>query len=44
MDGLLDEWMTGFELKGKQRMLFYTQIIEKGISDNLSRLIFVLCL
>ncbi len=33
MDGLLDEWMTGFELKGKQRMLFYTQIIEKGISD-----------
>jgi hypothetical protein len=30
---LLDEWMTGFELKGKQRMPFYTQIIEKGISD-----------
>jgi hypothetical protein len=30
MDGLLDEWMTGFELKGKQRMLSYTQIIEKA--------------
>jgi hypothetical protein len=26
-------WMAGFELKGKQRMLSYTQIIEKGISD-----------
>jgi len=24
--------MIGFELKGKQRMLSYTQIIEKGIS------------
>jgi hypothetical protein len=32
---LLDEWMTGFELKGKQRMPSYTQIIEKGISDFL---------
>ncbi|MEI6422149.1 MAG: hypothetical protein WCP55_08010, partial [Lentisphaerota bacterium] len=25
--------MTGFELKGKQRMLSFTQIIEKSISD-----------
>jgi hypothetical protein len=24
---LLDEWMTGSELKGKQGMLSYTQII-----------------
>jgi hypothetical protein len=28
---ILDEWMTGFELKGKQRMLSFTQIIEKSI-------------
>jgi hypothetical protein len=33
MDGLLDEWMNGVELKGKQRMLSYTQIIGKGILD-----------
>jgi len=33
MDGLLDGWIIGFELKGKQRMLSYSEIIEKGISD-----------
>jgi len=29
----MDYWMNGFELKGKQRMLSCTQILEKGISD-----------
>jgi hypothetical protein len=40
MDGLLDGWMTGYELKGKQRMLSYTQIIGKGISDFLTGLFY----
>jgi hypothetical protein len=44
MDGLLDEWMTGFELKEKHRMLFYTQIFEKGISDFFYRIVLFLCL
>jgi len=37
-------WMTGFELKGKQRMISYTQIIEKGISDYFCRIVLFLCL
>jgi hypothetical protein len=41
MDGWLDGWI---ELKGKQRMLFYTQIIEKGLSDYFYRIVLFICL
>jgi hypothetical protein len=39
-DGWIVGWMTGFEHKGKQRMLSYTKIIGKGISDFLTGLFY----
>jgi hypothetical protein len=36
----MDEWMNGFELKEKQRMISCTQILEKGICDFLTGLLY----